>query len=201
MVALPVAAAARADAHSHSGSHAQPSFADINWWGWDGEKLPVGWFFVDFAVFAGIVAAAVAKPLRRGLFDRHVAIKKAIADAAATHARASQAHQQARQRLTALDAEVRALEEASLRDGEAERAQMVAHARAYAERLQAEQLAQQDEGIRRLQERLRRRLLAGVLLEAQQEIATRVTPSDHARLIDEAIDKLAVAQPELRQLG
>ena len=188
----PSSSAAPAAAHGH----AEPSLSDVNWWQWDDEKLPVGWFFIDFAVFLAIVGAGVNKPLRLGLQDRHMAVKKAIADAAATHARASEAYRVARHKLTTLEAEVQELEQSSLRDGEAERAQLIAHAHEYAARLDAEQLAQADEGVRRLHERLRRTLLSGILRDAQQEFVAIVQTKDHARLLDEAIANLATAQPE-----
>lgn len=170
--------------------------SSINWWTWESERLPIGWFLIDFFVFAGLILYYTWGPLKAALAERHATIKRAVAQAAAAQAKARDAHQAIRQRMATLEQELSALAAASQRDGEAERAQLEAQANAYADRLAAEGASQADESVRRAQQRLRRRLLGQALRDAEAQVRANITAQDHHRLMEDAIDRLADAQPE-----
>lgn len=172
------------------------TWASINWWAWDGEKLPMGWFLIDFIVFAALILTFTWEPLKAALRERHLTIKRAVSQAAEAHAKASAANKALRGRLDSLDQEIRTLEENSRRDGEAERAQMEAQANAYADRLATESESLVGESMKRAEQRLRRRLLSRALQQAEATVQTRMASEDHQRLLDDAIDKLAWAEPD-----
>src|SRR5690349_3600546 len=86
LVALGVALAPWAQAASHAHHGDAPS---INWWAWSAHAPPVGWFLLDFALFAGALVLVAKKPLARAFSERHLRIKRGIAEAASAHAKAS----------------------------------------------------------------------------------------------------------------
>ena len=69
-------------------------------------------------------------------------------------------------------------------------------ANAYADRLAQESKSLVDESMRRAEQRLRRRLLAKAVRDAEATVKTGLDAADHQRLIEDAIDKLASAAPE-----
>lgn len=169
---------ARADGHAaeHGAEHGPghghyAGFLGVNWWAWEAHRPPMGWFMLDFGIFVALLCWAVKGPLGRVFAARHDDVKRTIASAAQAHAKASHAHHDIRRRLATMEAEIRALENATVQDGEAERDQMVAAAEAYAARLRAEGQRQADQEVRRSEEQLRRRLLAQVVATSQAAVA------------------------------
>lgn len=182
--------------NGHAAGHKAHGFLGVNWWAWDAHRPPMGWFLLDFGVFVGLLAWAVKTPLQGVFAKRHERVKRTIAQAAQAHAKASHAHHDIRRRLAAMETEIRELENATVRDGEAERAQMVGAAESYAARLRAEGQRQADQQVRRSEEHLRQRLLAQVIRSAEQKVKADITADDHARLLDEAIARLASQGPK-----
>lgn len=169
----------------------QASALRINWWAWDSHAPPMGWFLFDFALFVLALVYLTAKPVSQSFLERHVAIKKAIADAAAAHAKASLAQADARQKLAGLEAESRELIETSLKDGEAERAQMVKDADAYAARMKADTSSLADQEIKRARLRLQARTMRSALSRARALLEAELDGQDQTRLLDTSIDAMA----------
>lgn len=188
------ASAATEHASGHL-AHTAHVLSSINWWAWDSHRPPMGWFLLDFVAFVGLLIFFAAKPLRNALTERHESIRRAVTDAAASHARATASQQAWSRKLAGLDAEVRELETASLRDGEAELARAVADAEARAQRLRDESALLTTQETRRSHERLRKRLLADAIALAQSLLTQNLTADDQQHLAQRAIDEMATAKP------
>ena len=88
-------------------------FSDINWWNWDANKLPLGWFIVDFVIFVGLIVHFVKKPMAASFEKRHNEVKKTIEENEKAHTEARQAHDEFQSKLANVDAEGNALIERS----------------------------------------------------------------------------------------
>lgn len=179
---------------AHASGHDPAAALHINWWAWDSHAPPMGWFLVDFAVFLAALIAFTAKPIAESLRARHVSIKRAIADAAAAHAKASQAQHEARHKLAGLETEIRELLATSQADGEAERAQMVKDADAYAARMRADTHAMADQELKRARLRLQGRTLQAALKRTEAMLTAELGDDDQQRLLAQGIDAMADAQ-------
>lgn len=170
--------------------HADAEALHINWWTWDPHAPPMGWFFIDFALFLVGLVYFTAKPISQSFVERHAAIKKAIADAAAAHAKASLAQAEARQKLAGLEAESRELLETSLKDGEAERAQAVQDADDYAKRMKADTSSLADQEFKRARLRLQGKTMRQALVRARAILESELDAADQTRLLDASIDAM-----------
>ncbi|KAK1548397.1 hypothetical protein Q3G72_007454 [Acer saccharum] len=150
----------------------------------------MGWFLIDFAVFLIGLVYLTAKPISQSFVERHAAIKKAIADAAAAHAKASLAQAEARHKLAGLEAESRELLETSLKDGEAERAQMVQDADDYAKRMKADTSSLADQELKRARLRLQDKTMRAAIVRASALIEADLDDADQTRLLDASIDAM-----------
>jgi len=166
-------------------SHGHVAHA-INWWTWDPARSPMGWFLLDFALFVALLAYFAAKPLRQALAERHNTLRRAVTQAAASHAKATTEQQLWSQKLAGLDGEIRDLENESRVDGEAEVARMLADAESRATQIRHESRAQAEQELRRAHEFLRQRTLAEVLKMAQDVAAKAITEDDQSRLLEAA---------------
>ncbi|HET6346642.1 MAG TPA: hypothetical protein VFH51_17040 [Myxococcota bacterium] len=176
--------------HGHGGDA-----LTINWWEWSNHKPPMGWFLLDFGLFLFGLVYFAGKPLSQAFSQRHLGIKKAISDAAAAHAKARETHQELRARLSGLDAELRALTSSNQQDGEAERAQLVKDAQAYAERMKKDSGSMAGQELQRAQERLRHEVAAQALVRAEALLQRELTAADQQTLIDQAIEELESGAP------
>lgn len=159
--------------------------AGINWWAWDAHRAPMGWFFLDFALFVGLLAYFIAAPLRRALSERHNTLRRAITQAAANHAKATSEQQLWGQKLAGLENEIRELEMRSLADGESEVARVMVDAEERATQIRVEAAAQLNHDQRQAHESVRRQSLAEVLAMAEAVLKATMTPDDQGRLLDD----------------
>lgn len=173
-------------AHAHDGAHD----LHINWWVWDSHAPPMGWFLVDFALFVAALVYWTRKPLSQAFAQRHTSIKRAISDAAAAHAKASQLQQESRHKLAGLETEIRELLETSRQDGEAECAQMVREAEDYARRMRADTDAMMAQEIKRAELRLQTQTMRQVLVQAQSLLQANLKPEDAEHLVTQGIDAI-----------
>jgi F0F1-type ATP synthase membrane subunit b/b' len=165
----------------------------INWWTWSDHAPPMGWFLVDFALFVAGLMFWAGRPIAASLRERHVSIKRAIADAAAAHAKASQAQHEARQKLAGLEAEIRELLQTTAVDGEAERAQMVHDAEAYATRMRADVQSMADQELKRARLRLQARTLQAALVRAETLLLSELGSDDQQQQLEASIDAMGDA--------
>lgn len=164
--------------------------AGINWWAWDAHRPPMGWFIGDFAVFVALLAVLGLGPLRQVLAERHQHIKRSIAEAAVAHADAVRAQKESRDRLAGVHDEAQAWLEESRREGERERARLVAQAEARAAASEADVATMVTQEGRRAEERLRAALARATVARARDQLAGALDTELQARLNDAAIARL-----------
>ncbi len=166
------------------------SFSEINWWKWDAHKLPLGWFIVDFVIFAGLLVHFVKKPMAAAFENRHKTIKKTIEDNEKAHADARQSHDEFQSKLANVDAEGNALIERSKSDGALERDKMIEDAQAYSERIKGDSGAIIDQEYTQASVRLQAFAALGALRDAEERLKANITDGDQSRLLEEAIAEL-----------
>ena len=166
------------------------SFSDINWWNWDAHKLPLGWFIVDFIIFAGLLVHFVKKPMAAAFENRHNTIKKTIEDNEKAHADARQTHDEFQSKLANVDAEGNALIERSKADGALERDKMVEDANAYSERIKGDSSAIVEQEYTQASIRLQAFTALAALKDAEERLKANITDGDQTRLLEEAIAEL-----------
>ena len=174
-----------------AGAAAGPAlFSDVNWWTWDTHKLPLGWFMVDFVLFAGLLHHFVRKPLKTNLENRQATIKTEIEEAAKAHDSAKAEHDALQNKLANVDAETSALLERSKADGQLEQDKMVDDAKAYSERLKTDSKRIVEQETIQASSRLHGYAVTQALTEAEERLRSSLTAADQARLLEEAITEL-----------
>ncbi len=174
-------------ASEHLGIAEEP---DINWWSWNVHAPPVGWFLINFFIFASIIFFASRKPIKKALLERHTKIKDAIDANMAALARATSAFNEARDKLGAVDSEVTELIERIKHEGEVERERIVENARSYAERMKKDTESLLKQEATAAEARLRKYLAIETLARAEQLLTAKLTTDDKERMVDAAIAEL-----------
>ncbi|HEX4144023.1 MAG TPA: F0F1 ATP synthase subunit B [Pirellulales bacterium] len=150
------------------------------------------WTLVVFVVLLAVLWKFAWGPILAGLEKREHAIAHEIADAKHQHEEANALVAKYEARLAAAGDEVRALLDEGRRDAESAKQTILAEAKsaAEAERIRAlrEIESATDGALRSLAERS-----AQLAVELAGKIVRRnLTPADHARLVDEAVEKFTV---------
>ena len=174
--------------YASGGGHA--SISDINWWTWDSHKLPLGWFIVDFILFAGLMVHFVKKPMISAFENRHNTIKKTIEDNEKAHAAARQTHDEYQSKLANVDAEGNALIERSKTDGNLERERMITDAAAYGERIKQDSVVIVEQELTQAGLRVQAFAALRALGDAEERLKASMTDGDQTRLLEEAIAEL-----------
>lgn len=154
----------------------------------EGGGLLLPW--VNFALLLAALFVLTRKPIRAFFGDRRAAIRKDVEEAAALKRRAEERYAQWQRKLVDLDRELEAIRTESRARAEAERANLLADARAAAERIRSDAASAVEHEVRRARANLREEasqlaveLAAGILKE-------QVTAQDRDRLIEEFIDRI-----------
>ena len=179
----------------------------INWWHWDMEAPPVGWFLLDFGLFIGLLVYFTRTPLRKAFAARHAAIKSLIEANDAAYASARVEYESARDKLAAVEREAMQLIARIREDGVVARDRIVESARTFAARLREDVQGIVAHETNAAQGRLRRVTAEQVLVLAEQALVAAITDADRSRMIDDAVNEiekvesLAVAQRQRRSGG
>jgi F-type H+-transporting ATPase subunit b len=149
---------------------------------------------INFGLLLALLLWKARKPIQNFFSDRRSAIRKDLDDAAALERRARESYAQWQRRLVDLDRELGEIRATTQERAEAERASLLADARAAAERIRADAATAVEHELRRARAGLREEasqlaieLAAGILRE-------KVTPQDRDRLIDEFIERVAATE-------
>lgn len=167
-------------------------FSDINWWTWDSEKLPLGWFIIDFLVFAFLLVKFLKKPLTNTFQTRHETIKKTIEDNKEAQANAREKHDEFQSKLANVDAEGNALMERSKADGTLEKERIVQDATTYSERIKKDSGSIIEQELNQATLRLQAHAGLSALKDAEERLKSGMTGEDQSRLLEEAIAELEV---------
>lgn len=152
--------------------------------------------WINFGLLLATLFFLLRKPVSAYFGDRRATIRKDLDDAAALKRRAEEHYAQWNRRIVDLERELAEIHAGAQERAEAERASLLADARAAAERIRADAAIAVERELRRARAGLREEasqlaieLAAGILRE-------QVTAQDRARLIDEFIER--VAAPEAK---
>jgi len=149
---------------------------------------------INFVLLLAVLVYFARKPIQTFFADRRTAIRKDLDEAAALERRARENYAQWQRRLVDLERELAKIRTSAQERAEAERASLLADARAAAERIRADaanavehELRRARAGLREEASQLAIELAAGILRE-------KVTAQDRDRLIDEFIERVARAE-------
>jgi F-type H+-transporting ATPase subunit b len=148
------------------------------------------WPTVNFVLLIATLFVLTRKPIRNFFGERRSAIRKDVDEAAALKRRAEERYAQWQRKLVDLDRELEAIRAESRERAEAERASLIADARAAADRIRSDAANAVEHELRRARASLRAEasqlaveLAAGILRE-------QVTGQDRDRLVDEFIERI-----------
>lgn len=186
LLAPSLAALAEEGGHGGGGHHE----AHVEWFKWSMDAPPVGWLFVDFAIFLFIIAKLAGKPLSEFLATRHGAVKKAIEEAQAARALAEKKAAEFDARMKNLDAEVQAIRDDFNNSGKAVASRIVENAQKTADRiLKDAQLTIEAEQVR-AQGALKAETSRLALGLAEKMVKDRLAAGDHTRLANDFAQEL-----------
>jgi F-type H+-transporting ATPase subunit b len=152
---------------------------------------------INFLLLIGTLIYFTRKPIQNYFGGRRAAIRKELDEAAALEKSARERYAQWQRRLADLERELGEIRAGATERAEAERASLLADARAAADRIRAaaanaveHELRRARAGLREEASKLAIELASGILNE-------KVTAQDRDRLIDEFIER--VGRPEARK--
>ena len=157
---------------------------------------------INLGLLLALLIWKARKPIQTFFSERRTAIRKDLDEAAALERRARENYAQWQRRLVDLERELGKIRTDAQERAEAERASLLADARAAAERVRADaglavehELRRARAGLREEASQLAIELAAGILRE-------QVTAQDRARLIDEFIERVTrESETERRPAG
>jgi F-type H+-transporting ATPase subunit b len=169
------------------GHHGDPH---VNWWTWDEHAPPVGWFIVDFLIFAFALKKLAGPKLVATFQQRHETIKAAIEEADSSHKKVTAEYERYRDKLANIDTEVKDLVGGAKSDGKDEKERIIEGAKSYSERMRkdSETIVEHEEEYAKL--RLRNETARAALSEAQQILSKAMSDADLNRLFEQSIEEL-----------
>lgn len=144
----------------------------------------------NFVLLFVVIFLLARKPIQAFFADRRSAIRKDLDDAAELKKQAEERYAQWQRRLVDLETELEGIRAATRERADVERENLLADARAAADRIRADAATAVDQEVRRAKQRLRDEsselaveLAAGILRE-------RVSGDDRDRLLNEFIERI-----------
>lgn len=169
---------AAADAHGDHGGNA---------------LLTLGFFTVNFLIFAYLLRRFTRDLILRKLKERRATVVDALEEARSAKAEADRLRREYEQKLADLAAEEERVKAEAEAAAERERARLLEEAEALAERVKAEARLIAEREVQEAQRRLRREVANQAVALATQLIEENVTKSDDRRLIDEVVREVGHA--------
>jgi F-type H+-transporting ATPase subunit b len=159
--------------------------------GGGGEGLLFPW--INFALLIGVLVYVARKPVQAFFADRRRGIHEDLERAAELHRQAEERHAKWQRRLVDLERELEEIRRSGRERAESERDQILADARAGADRIQRTARTAIDQELRRAKEVLRDEAAELAVDLAAGMLRDRVTDEDRARLVDEFIARVEQA--------
>jgi F-type H+-transporting ATPase subunit b len=148
---------------------------------------------INFGLLFATLFYLLRKPIQNYFGDRRAAIHKELADAAALEKRARGHYGQWQRKLVDLERELAEIRTSAQERAEAERASLLADARAAADRIRSEAANAVERELRRARAGLHEEASALAVELASGILREQVTAQDRDRLIDEFIDRIGRA--------
>jgi F-type H+-transporting ATPase subunit b len=157
------------------------------------------WTLVTFGISAFILWKFVFIPLQRVIDERRSNIQESIDTASETRKEAAQLLEEYKETLARVRAEADEIVENAKRAGEETRNEVVTGARTEAERLVGRAHDQIERDTQAALQKLRDEVSDLTLLAAEKVVGRSLTPADHKRLVEEALEE-ALKQTHLDDL-
>jgi F-type H+-transporting ATPase subunit b len=148
------------------------------------------WPAINFVLLLAVLFYFARKPIQTFFGDRRKAIRKELDAAAALERSARERYAQWQRRLVDLERELAQIRTASQERADAERASLLADARAAADRIRSDAANAVEHELRRARARLREEASQLAIELASGILREKVTAQDRDRLIDEFIDRI-----------
>jgi F-type H+-transporting ATPase subunit b len=168
--------------------------------GHDG-KTGLLWILVNFAVLMWVLERLLFSKLRARQAHQHDLVKTELSRATAARGEAEALISEYRGRLDRLDDEIVELTAEAERRAEADRASIIAAAKAEAERIQAsaKQTAEREAEIRR--RRIENEIVDRAVERAETLLRQKFTPADQDRMVGDYIQDISALQVGGKQPG
>lgn len=186
-----VAVFAPAVALAAGGGHHVNLDPEINWWRWDVNSPPVGWFLVNFVIFVALLVKLLGKRLNAAFADRSTTIKTQVETNERELKEANDEREQWKTRLAGVDQESTELIENSKADGERQKEKIVENAKEYADRLRNDTGVIMEQEAASAQRSLQLEVSLQALEKAEAMLRSSITDEDRTRLFEQAVAQLA----------
>ncbi len=152
------------------------------------------WRVMNFSALVALLVFLLKKPLANALNSRREAIRAQLEELEAKRAGAERAYQECEGKLAGLEAEAKAILEEAVRQGEAEKARLIAEGeRAAGDMKRQAEMAVQHE-LAAATTRLKAEIVGEAALVAEELIKKSLQPADEARMIEGYLDKVGGVQ-------
>lgn len=184
-------------AFAAGGGHHVNLDPEINWWRWDVDSPPVGWFLVNFVIFVALLVKLLGKKLNQAFADRSTSIKTQVETNERELKEASDEREQWKTRLAGIEQESKELIENSKADGERQKDKIVESAKEYAERLRNDTGVIMEQEAASAQRSLQLEVSLQALEKAEAMLRGSITDADRVRLFEQAVAQLADGKTEI----
>jgi len=146
---------------------------------------------INFVLLLAVLIYFARKPIQTYFAERRAGIRKDLDDAATLERQARERYAQWQRRLVDLERELAEIRSGAQERADAERASLLADARAAAERIRSDAAAAVEHELRRARANLREEASQLAIELASGILREKVTAQDRDRLLDEFIDRIA----------
>jgi F-type H+-transporting ATPase subunit b len=154
---------------------------------------------INFALLLAVLFYFARKPIQTYFGERRAGIRKDLDEAAALERQARERYAQWQRRLVDLERELAEIRAGAQERAEAERASLLADARAASERIRADAATAVEHELRRARAGLREEASQLAIELASGILREKVTAQDRDRLIDEFIERIAAPEASFAQ--
>jgi F-type H+-transporting ATPase subunit b len=158
--------------------------------GGEGGASDLVWRVINVALLLVVLAVFARKPIQAFFAARRDQIANDVESAARQRKEAEERYARLQRQIAALDTELEGIRTTARQRAAAEREQMLADARAAAERIRREARLAVDQELRRARHELRREAADLSVELAGDLLARQVSDADRDRLIDELITRV-----------
>jgi len=148
----------------------------------------------NFAVMFGLLAYFVTKPIKRGMAGRRESIEQALEEARRAQAEAEAKFAEYDAKLAKANEEIEEIYAAIRREGELERDQIVASAKAMAVKIEQDADKNASLAVEKARAELRQEAARLAVSLAREMVEKNFTADDQKRLVDEYIEKVGELQ-------
>jgi len=152
------------------------------------------WRTMNFVVLAGALIILLRKPLAKGLASRRQGIKEELEDLEKRKQAARDELRQYQAKLDQLDKEVEKIVADYIKEGEAVKTKIIEEARASAEKLQQQAKKNIEHEFEKARRELKADMAEQAVAMAEELIKKSIKDEDQARIVNEYLEKVVVAQ-------